>query len=123
MSAQAPLTVVAAPFTGSGPAQQTQLVRLVDRETGEVIERLPGIAREIVALNKGRFVLEGEAPSPESHGAAKPAALPKIAQLADAIAALDKDAVEALQATDNRPSAVPIYAARLAALAAEPPGA
>lgn len=113
---------LATQYTGRGPAQHTEMVRLVHVQTGDVIERLPVDAREILA--SGEYVVEGT-PVPEKAPDAgpKPATLPKIAQLAEAIASLDKEAVEAMQATDDRPTAAPIYAARLAALAAEPPGA
>jgi hypothetical protein len=116
MSAELPQAVAAQTFSGNGPAQVTQPVRLVDTQTGEVIERLPVIAREIIACNNGRFIYEGEPmpPAPAPAGDDTPAPLPKVGQLAAAIAALDVDAVSAMQARDTRANAAPIYAARLA---------
>lgn len=116
MSAQTPPTVAAQTFSGNGPAQVTQPVRLVDTETGEVIERLPGIAREIIACNNGRFVYEHEHQAVEAAAVVEETLppLPKVGQLAAAIASLDLEAVTAMQARDTRANAAPIYAARLA---------
>jgi DUF1680 family protein len=115
-------------FTGRGPAQQTAPVRLLHKDTGEVIERLPVDAREILAAPNCPYEREDVA---LARGAALAAAsdedgdetpdvapLPAVKALAGAIASLDAEAVAALQARDERASAAPIYAARLAALAA-----
>lgn len=125
MSVQLPQPAAATMYSGSGPAQVTQPVRLLDTATGEVIERIPSIAREILACNNGRYVLEGE-PVPASPDASDPGdgeklpPLPKIAHLAAAVSALDVDAVRAMQARDSRANAAPIYAARLAELEPAP---
>lgn len=124
MSAQIPQPVVAQMFSGNGPAQVTQIVRLVDTETGDVIERMPGIAREIIECNKGRFVYEHDyvAPAPtetdddEGEGEGE---LPSTRALPEALAAItDPEVITAMAARDTRKKAAPLYAARLAALAA-----
>lgn len=119
----------AAPATqhyGRGPAQQTALVRIVDTQSGDVFERLPVDAREILAAGNGRYLIEGEPVTPVHDAGVtgdgeKLSPLPKIAHLAAAVTTLDADAVRAMQARDSRANAAPIYAARLAELEPPPP--
>lgn len=79
----------------------------------------PDVDGGVAIINRADFdpntMVDADAVPAKSDGAAT---LPPIKQLADAIALLDAEAVQAMQARDERPSAAPIYTARLAALAA-----
>lgn len=83
------------------PAPATMKIVSEDTESGFII------------INTSDF----DAATMSVYGADATAKLPPVRSLADHLAALDLEAVKALQATDDRQSAAPLYAARLAELA------
>ena len=106
------------------PAVHTPKVRLIHKDTGDILEAWPVDARE--HLRAGDYVRESDylpasdAPAGESDAetnsdddAGTLADLPGIRALAAVIRDLPDAVVEAMQAKDTRKTAAAIYAARL----------
>lgn len=89
------------PYIQTAPTPATLKIASDDTEAGFII------------INASDF----DAETMTVYGAEPKAKLPPVRALAAHLAELDAEAVKALQASDDRNSAAPIYAARLAELA------